>query len=566
MESTNRRKIIVWMLWASIALPGLIWASVNLPEKLLSWELLAFFVLAVIVAFFPLSINGTMMYCVQGVTVAVFLKYGLSTEILLTQIVSLVLLVRNQSSQALSVRLPFNSLMFFVTSVISGLFYFAVGGETGSTNLLHIVFFGLVYQIVNVLINHLFLYFDDLIMRQKVSFFSVDTIWDFTISFTIFPFAIMLYLTNAVIGLPALLLLGIPFLVIAILLRMYSSSEIINADLQKTAHIGHQLAEQLSQYEVLDQFVYHVAELFKADYTYIIDYRKGELLMLRMFENGEIVEKDIIPVQYDRGISGKVIEGGKPLFFVKKNDWEHLESWYMPDDVESIMASPIARNNRIEGVLLIASRRKYAYTSHQMQIMDLLSTYFAVSLEKAAYFEKAVAQSERCGLTKLYNYRYLNETLEKSMAKLNRGELKSLSLIMMDIDHFKKINDTYGHQSGNDILVELAGILTEIVGEEGTVARYGGEEFVVLLPDYGKDLAIVLAERIRQFIEQHDFLIKSDLDPNRTNLGINITLSMGVSSSPEDSDDSMALIRNADRALYIGAKQKGRNKVAAYVK
>lgn len=535
-------------------------------SDILTWKFGAFALLAVITAFLPLKINTTAMFCIQGVTVAVFLKYGLATELLLTQLTTICVLFSSQSSQPRSVRFPFNSLMFFVASIAAGSIFFVLGGETGTMNLLHIFFYGFIYVAVHVLVNHIFLYVDDRIIGENQAFLSVDTIWDLTISSIIFPFAVMLYVTEAVIGLPAIFLLGIPFLVIAVLLRMYSSSEIINRDLKETATIGHQLAERLSQFEVLDQFAFQVADLFKADYAYIVDYRRDQLIMLRMYEDGEIVEKNVEPVPYDVGIAGQVIVNDEPAFYTKRSQWQHIETWYMPDMIESVMATPIARNNKTEGVLIVGSRQKFAFSNHQLQIMDLLSTYFAVSLEKAGYLEKAVEESERCGLTKLYNYRYLNEAIDKCMKNLSEGNLENLSLIMMDIDHFKKINDTYGHQSGNDILVELAGILTDIVGEEGTVARYGGEEFVVLLPDYGKDLAIVLAERIRQFIEQHDFLIKSDLDPNRTNLGINITLSMGVSSSPEDSDDAMALIRNADRALYIGAKQKGRNKVAAYVK
>ena len=137
---------------------------------------------------------------------------------------------------------------------------------------------------------------------------------------------------------------------------------------------------------------------------------------------------------------------------------------------------------------------------------------------------------------------------------------------MMDIDHFKSVNDTYGHQSGNDILIELARILEAEVGEEGTVARYGGEEFVILFPDYSKDLTLLFAEALRKKIEKHPFKIKTDLGADRSIQDVNITLSIGVSTAPDDSDEPNALIRNADRALYIGAKQAGRNKVAAYVK
>src|SRR5690606_13914561 len=172
---------------------------------------------------------------------------------------------------------------------------------------------------------------------------------------------------------------------------------------------------------------------------------------------------------YNKGIAGNVIVTNTPVVYQKKSQWKEIVTGYIPVDAESIMCTPVARNNKIEGVLVLASKKKYAYVSHQLQILDILSTYFAVSLEKAGYVQKAIAKSERCGLTKLYNYRYLDEALEKCMNKVKSGELENLSLVMMDIDHFKSINDTYGHQSGNDILIELARLLEAEVGDEGTV-------------------------------------------------------------------------------------------------
>src|SRR5690606_29334861 len=147
------------------------------------------------------------------------------------------------------------------------------------------------------------------------------------------------------------------------------------------------------------------------------------------------------------------------------------------------------------------------------------------------YVQKAIAKSERCGLTKLYNYRYLDEALENCMNQVKSGELENLSLVMMDIDHFKSINDTYGHQSGNDILIELARILEAEVGEEGTVARYGGEEFVVLFPNYGKDLSMLFAESLRKKIEQHAFKIKTDICADRSIKDVQIKISIVVTSS-----------------------------------
>ena len=108
-------------------------------------------------------------------------------------------------------------------------------------------------------------------------------------------------------------------------------------------------------------------------------------------------------------------------------------------------------------------------------------------LEKARYVQETVSKSERCALTKLYNYRYLEERLDYEMDLVNKGDSTDLSILMLDIDHFKKVNDTYGHQSGNDILFMLARLFEECASKEAELSvRYGGEEFVYLLPGYIK--------------------------------------------------------------------------------
>lgn len=215
---------------------------------------------------------------------------------------------------------------------------------------------------------------------------------------------------------------------------------------------------------------------------------------------------------------------------------------------------------------MLASKRKRAYEKSQLMIVDILCSYLAVAIENAKHYELTKIQSERCALTKLYNYRYFENLLNEEFEKLYRFERKELSLIILDIDHFKEVNDTYGHQSGNEILFELATRLTKLVGTCGTVARYGGEEFVVLLPEISKVEAFQMAELIRQTIADTPFTVTESLDHDKTRQQVTITASIGVATAPEDAEDSLALIRHADRALYVGAKRAGRNRVAEYIK
>lgn len=214
------------------------------------------------------------------------------------------------------------------------------------------------------------------------------------------------------------------------------------------------------------------------------------------------------------------------------------------------------------GVLLLASKRKRAYEKSQLMIVDILCSYFAVAIDNAKHYELTKTQSERCALTKLYNYSYFEKLLTEEFDKLFHFERKVLSLIILDIDHFKTVNDTYGHQSGNEILCELATRLNNLVGTWGTVARYGGEEFVVLLPEAHKEEAYQMAEMIRQSIANWPFILQQSLDFKQHQ--VKITASIGIATAPEDAEEPLALVRHADRALYVGAKRAGRNRVAEY--
>ena len=365
----------------------------------------------------------------------------------------------------------------------------------------------------------------------------------------------------------SLLFVGIPFASLSIILSLYYSSGKVNQFLQSAAEIGHQLAERLKSNDVLDLFVQKLIEMLPVDYAYILDVVDDrELKLIHKVEFGEVLDPIAEPRGKGKGISGLVWAGKKPVLFHSKKQWKHINSGYIPPAAESILSVPIVRNNQVIGVLVLAANKKRAFEKSQLMIVDILCSHFAVAVENARHHEKTKEYSERCALTGLYNYRYFENMLSFEFGKLQNGERDLLSLILLDIDHFKSVNDTYGHQCGNEILIELGERLREKIGNIGTVARYGGEEFVILLPDMMKGNALKLAEQIRLLIANEPFTLLQSMDEEGKQLLVNITASIGVATAPQDADDSLALIRHADRALYVGAKRSGRNRVAEYVK
>ncbi len=156
-------------------------------------------------------------------------------------------------------------------------------------------------------------------------------------------------------------------------------------------------------------------------------------------------------------------------------------------------------------------------------------------------------------LTGLYNYRFFTQRLDKEI-ELSKRFNRPLSLIIIDIDHFKDFNDTFGHPSGDIALKEVTLIFKNNVRDKDVLCRYGGEEFLILLPSTGIEEAYRCAERIRMSVEQHGFSVPETSNP------VNITISGGVACYPIDADSGEQLLRIADEVLYT-AKHKGRNKI-----
>jgi diguanylate cyclase (GGDEF)-like protein len=188
-------------------------------------------------------------------------------------------------------------------------------------------------------------------------------------------------------------------------------------------------------------------------------------------------------------------------------------------------------------------------------IMALVGNHVTHIVGKIKLFLETKRLSVTDALTGLYNTRYFYRSLDLEIARTNRYN-NPFSLILFDIDNFKQLNDTYGHQAGDEVLQELAHILKSISRETDTVVRYGGEEFIIILPNTPEEETIFLANRIRNIIQEHNFHV-SNLEKG------NITLSGGIASYPKDAGNAKSLLNAADIALYA-AKAAGRNIVLCY--
>jgi len=198
---------------------------------------------------------------------------------------------------------------------------------------------------------------------------------------------------------------------------------------------------------------------------------------------------------------------------------------------------------RLERVILDGKSLAIAFVRDLSEINNAVS--MAKQLEQAAFTDS---------LTGVRNRRYFMEAAEKEL-QICIEKKRPYSLAMIDIDYFKKINDTYGHPVGDEVLVIVVARIRHVLKSDALVARYGGEEFVVMLPALNHVNVLKTAQRIRANIEASPFLI-GDME-------INVTISLGTASRTKQSTTLLEIIGNADKALYQ-AKQAGRNRVVHY--
>jgi diguanylate cyclase (GGDEF)-like protein len=225
--------------------------------------------------------------------------------------------------------------------------------------------------------------------------------------------------------------------------------------------------------------------------------------------------------------------------------------------IQSCLMVPLAAGDRALGVIRLDSRRSDAFQEYDQEVLQTLANQAGLALENARRIRQVQELAIRDGLTGLFNHRYFQERLNEEISKADRYH-KDLCLIMMDVDHFKKFNDQYGHPEGDRVLRSVAETILKSVRQKVDIAaRYGGEEFVVILPETGLQAGAELAERIRQRVEEN-LVARGD-----GNGVFRVTLSLGVSAFPFDARDQGTLIQTADEALYR-AKEAGRNKVSIY--
>ncbi|HOJ10104.1 MAG TPA: diguanylate cyclase [Clostridiales bacterium] len=326
-----------------------------------------------------------------------------------------------------------------------------------------------------------------------------------------------------------------------------------------TVDLSEELASTLELNKVLERLLVKLKGVLGFD-AGIVMLKEGDMLKVYyklgcMNENkagclNENIKNGITKELTDHKLIYTVVESRKPLIIENENDHFSIfgeENYF----IKSVLALPIEKSSEALGIIILMSTEENYFNEHNAEIAFNFTSRSAMAIENAKLFSEVKRLASEDDLTQIYNRRYFFELAEREFKHHKRyKDLKPLSVIMLDIDDFKCINDTYGHYAGDVVLKKVAKVCRDVLRETDLVGRYGGEEFVMLLPHTERTEACIVGERLRKNLANCPFQYNDEL--------INVTVSMGLAVMDENMRDLDELMIKADKALYM-AKDKGKN-------
>lgn len=322
--------------------------------------------------------------------------------------------------------------------------------------------------------------------------------------------------------------------------------------------IGKALTSTLDLRKVLDIIMEKISELFKPKNWSLLLIDQATSQLYFEIAVGEGAEKLLdVRLKIGEGIAGWVAQHGEPLLISDAYSDPRFNAnadSKTQFKTQSIICVPLKSKGKIMGVIeLINQLEGRSFQLEDLTLLKTLADYAAIAIENAQYFQKVQELTITDDMTSLYNSRHMQHQLDLELQRSRRYHL-NFSIVFFDLDHFKTVNDNYGHLVGSKVLRETADIVREVLRDVDVATRYGGDEFVLLLPETDREQALIVTHRLRDALTAHSFAADMEHD-------IKLTASFGIATYPNDATTKVDILRMADNAMYH-VKETGRNGVA----
>jgi len=333
--------------------------------------------------------------------------------------------------------------------------------------------------------------------------------------------------------------------------RVYAKRLSVLADIAQAAN------SVLEPRRVMETVMSRAQDLIRTEAwtVYLVD-EKEHTLSLEAAMGARVGAMRSQRIKIGQGVAGWVVQYKKPLLINDVREDRRFDARFdmlTGFRTRSILCAPLISRGRIIGAVELLNKRRGRFDGEDLAMLTTLVEPGAIALENAVLYQKSAELTVTDDLTKLFNLRYLNVHLRREIKRSRRYGVPA-SLIFLDLDGFKQINDSYGHLAGSRALFEVGQVIQETVREIDVVSRYGGDEITVILPQTGAEGAMIIADRIRVNIASTTFLADLGLE-------VGLTASFGVSTFPDHGETRDDLIQKADRAMYA-VKDNGKNGVA----
>jgi diguanylate cyclase (GGDEF)-like protein len=325
--------------------------------------------------------------------------------------------------------------------------------------------------------------------------------------------------------------------------RLFKKEQRRASHLALLNELGRKASSVLNPQELLPSICRQVRNAFGYDLARIemLDPGREELVVEAQAGYGpELLGRRI---RLGEGLAGVAADSGEPVLansVVKEPRYIALHP-----GIRSALSLPLKYREELLGVLSLESREAYAFSQQDVLTLRTLADQLAIALHNARAYQVALEQAITDGLTGLKTHRFFMEALDREWRRSTRAG-NMFSLIMMDLDGFKQINDRHGHLEGDKVLTAVANLLNDQVRQSNVVARYGGDEFAIMLPETRTEQAEILAERLRATIESDRYLAAHG-----------VTASFGISTFPVHGPTQEEILRVADSGMYLAKHQEG---------